>query len=79
VYLVVDEFHNYAIPDFADMLSEGARLGLPVIAVTQYLNRIPKRIRSALPGIVDSWAFFPVGVEDTRDDWSLVHGKQFGW
>ncbi len=48
VYLIVDEFHNYAIPAFADMLSEGARLGLHVVAVTQYLNRIPQRIRSAL-------------------------------
>ncbi|MCI4328292.1 MAG: type IV secretory system conjugative DNA transfer family protein, partial [Thermoplasmata archaeon] len=52
VYLIVDEFHNYAIPAFADMLSEGARLGLHVVAVTQYLNRIPQRIRSALIGNV---------------------------
>jgi hypothetical protein len=35
VYLFLDEVHNYAIPSLADMLSEGAKYGLHVIAVTQ--------------------------------------------
>ena len=29
VYLVLDEVHNYAVPALADMLSEGAKFGLP--------------------------------------------------
>ena len=41
VYLFLDEVHNYAIPTLADMLSEGAKFGLHVIAVTQYLHRVP--------------------------------------
>ncbi|EQD26402.1 hypothetical protein B1B_19587, partial [mine drainage metagenome] len=71
-YLVVDEFHNYLIPAFADMLSEGARVGLHVIAVTQYLNRIPEKIRAAWVGNVDAWAFFSLGAEDMADAWTLV-------
>ncbi|MCI4324350.1 MAG: DUF87 domain-containing protein [Thermoplasmata archaeon] len=79
VYLVVDEFHNYAIPAFADMLSEGARLGLQVVAVTQYLNRIPQRIRSALVGNVDAWMLFSLGTEDMNEGWKILQGDQFGW
>ena len=41
IYLVLDEVHNYAIPTLADMLSEGAKYGLHVIAATQYLHRVP--------------------------------------
>jgi hypothetical protein len=79
VYLIVDEFHNFAIPAFADMLSEGARLGLHVVAITQYLSRIPEKVRSALLGNVDAWAFFPVGTEDEKACWAIAKGAQFGW
>jgi hypothetical protein len=79
VYLVVDEFHNFAIPSFADMLSEGARLGLHVVAITQYLNRIPEKVRSAMMGNVDAWAFFPVGAEDVKDVYAIAQGAQYGW
>lgn len=78
-YLVVDEFHNYAIPAFADMLSEGARHGLHVVAITQYLDRIPERVRTALVGNVDTWAFFPVGAEDAKGVWEIAGGSRFGW
>ena len=79
VYLVVDEFHNFAIPAFTDMLSEGARLGLHVVAITQYLNRIPDRIRSALLGNVGAWMLFPLGTEDMKEAFELVQGSRFGW
>ena len=79
VYLVVDEFHNYAIPAFADMLSEGAKLGLHVVAITQYLNRIPPKVRSAMVGNVDAWTMFALGAEDMKEAWSIVQGERFGW
>ncbi len=79
IYLVVDEFHNFAIPAFADMLSEGAGHGLHVVAITQYLNRIPDRVRSALVGNVDAWVLFPVGAEDMKEAHALVQGTRFGW
>ena len=78
-YLVVDEFPNFAIPAFADMLSEGASLGLHVIAITQYLSRIPERIRSALVGNADAWVLFEIGAEDMRDAYDLVQGARFRW
>ncbi len=79
IYLVVDEFHNYAIPAFADMLSEGARLGLHVVPITQFLGRIPPKVRSAMVGNVDAWMMFSLGAEDTREAWQIVRGEQFGW
>jgi len=79
VYLVLDEVHNYAIPTLADMLSEGAKYGLHVIAVTQYLHRVPPRIQAALLGNVDVWLLFSLGVEDMDDAWKIVHGESHGW
>jgi len=79
IYLVVDEFHNFAIPAFADMLSEGSRLGLHVIAITQYLSRIPDRVRSAMVGNVDNWAVFTVGAEDANDVSDVAQAPRFGW
>ena len=78
-YLIVDEFHNYAIPAFADMLSEGARLGLHVVAITQFLSRIPDRVRSALVGNVDAWALFSLGAEDMKEAFDIMQGARFGW
>jgi len=79
IYLVLDEVHNYAIPTLADMLSEGAKYGLHVIAVTQYLHRVPPRIQAALFGNVDVWLLFSLGVEDMDDTWKIVHGESHGW
>ena len=79
IYLIVDEFHNFAIPAFADMLSEGARHGLHVVAITQFLGRIPDRVRSALIGNVDAWLFFPVGAEDAKEVGEIAQGSRFGW
>jgi len=79
IYLFLDEVHNYAIPTFADMLSEGAKYGLHVVAVTQYLHRVPPRIQAALLGNVDVWLLFQLGVEDMDDAWKIVHGESHGW
>jgi hypothetical protein len=49
------------------------------VAVTQYLNRIPARIRSALIGNVDAWMLFSLGTEDMAEGWKIVQGDQFGW
>ena len=79
VYLVLDEVHNYAVPALADMLSEGAKFGLHVVAITQYLHRVPPRIRAALLGNVDSWLLFSLGTEDMDDAWKIVNGESHGW
>src|SRR5271157_434348 len=79
VYLVLDEVHNYAVPALADMLSEGAKFGLHVVAITQYLHRVPLRVRAALLGNVDVWLLFSLGVEDMDDAWKIVNGETHGW
>jgi len=79
VYLVLDEVHNYAVPALADMLSEGAKFGLHVVAITQYLHRVPPRVRAALLGNVDVWLLFSLGTEDMDDTWKIVNGESHGW
>ena len=79
VYLVLDEVHNYAVPALADMLSEGAKFGLHVVAITQYLHRVPPRVRAALLGNVDAWLLFSLGTEDMDDAWKIVNGESHGW
>jgi hypothetical protein len=79
VYLVLDEVHNYAVPALADMLSEGAKFGLHVVAITQYLHRVPPRVRAALFGNVDAWLLFSLGTEDMDDAWKIVNGESHGW
>jgi hypothetical protein len=79
VYLFLDEAHNYAIPTLADMLSEGAKFGLHVVAVTQYFHRVPQRVRAALVGNVDAWLLFTLGSEDMDDALRVVNGEAHGW
>jgi hypothetical protein len=79
VYLILDEVHNYAVPALADMLSEGAKFGLHVVAVTQYLHRVPARVRAALLGNVDAWLLFSLGTEDMDEAWKIVNGTLHGW
>ena len=61
------------------MLSEGAKFGLHVVAITQYLHRVPPRVRAALLGNVDAWLLFSLGTEDMDDAWKIVNGESHGW
>ncbi len=79
VFLVLDEVHNYAVPTLADMFSEGAKFGLHVVAITQYLHRVPPKMRAALTGNVDAWLLFSLGAEDMDDAWKIVNGAGHGW
>ncbi|MFZ0698667.1 MAG: hypothetical protein WAN74_00500 [Thermoplasmata archaeon] len=79
VYLVVDELHHYAVPAFGEMLNEGAKFGLHVIAATQYLHHIPAETRLALQGNVALWLLFSLGAEDMEPVWKMVDGQRHGW
>ena len=61
------------------MLSEGAKFGLHVVAITQYLHRVPLRVRAALLGNVDAWLLFSLGTEDMDDAWKIINGESHGW
>ena len=79
VYVVVGEFQNYAVPVFKDMLSEGAKFGLHVVAVTQYLHQVDEEIQAALHGNVSAWLFLALGVEDMQLAWKIADGERRGW
>lgn len=79
VFLVVDEFQNYAVPIFQDMLSEGAKFGLHVVAVTQYLHQVPPKVQAALHGNVKAWMFLSLGAEDMDLAWRISDAGRFGW
>jgi hypothetical protein len=79
LFLVVDEAQNYPIPVLAEMLSEGRKFGLHVVLVTQYLDRVAVGLRTALLGNVDTWAFFPLGAEDSGTAWRIANGQRHGW
>jgi hypothetical protein len=50
-----------------------------LVAATQYLHRVPPKVRGALLGNVDAWLLFSLGVEDMEDAWKIVNGKAHGW
>ncbi len=79
VVLIVDEAQNYPIPVLSEMLSEGRKFGLHVVLVTQYLDRVAEGLRTALLGNVDTWAFFPLGAEDSGPAWRIANGQRHGW
>ena len=79
VYLVVDEFQNYDVPIFRDMLSEGAKFGLHIVAVTQFLHQVEEKVRASLGTNVSAWLFLALGVEDMQLAWRVADGARRGW
>jgi hypothetical protein len=79
VYLVVDEFQNYDVPIFSDMLSEGAKFGLHIVAVTQFLHQVEEKVRASLGTNVSAWLFLALGVEDMQLAWRVADGERRGW
>mgnify|MGYP001609924154 FL=1 len=63
-YLYVDEFQNFATPDFAQILSEARKYRLSLIVGNQFIAQIEETIREAVFGNVGSLISFRVGVDD---------------
>lgn len=63
-YLYVDEFQNFATPDFAQILSEARKYRLNLIVGNQFIAQIEDSIREAVFGNVGTLAAFRVGVDD---------------
>lgn len=45
--LFVDEFQNFATPDFAEMFSEGRKFGVRVVLAHQYRNQLPAYLQDS--------------------------------
>ncbi len=62
----VDEAHNLATDLLGTILSEARKYRLSLTAATQYLNKIPPTVRSAILGNVGPILSFRLGVEDAE-------------
>jgi hypothetical protein len=65
-FLYVDEFQNFATPDFAVILSEARKYRLNLIVANQYIAQMTDEVRDSVFGNVGSLGSFKVGVNDAQ-------------
>ena len=65
-YLYVDEFQNFATPDFAVILSEARKYRLSLTVANQFLGQIDEEVKQAVIGNVGTLISFRVGVSDAQ-------------
>ncbi len=65
-YLYVDEFQNFATPDFAQILSEARKYKLNLIVANQFIGQMDEEIKNAIFGNVGTIVSFRVGVTDAN-------------
>jgi len=65
-YLYVDEFQNFATPDFAQILSEARKYHLSLTVANQFIGQIDDEVKNAVFGNVGSLITYRVGVNDAN-------------
>ncbi|MFC1647293.1 type IV secretory system conjugative DNA transfer family protein [Patescibacteria group bacterium] len=65
-YLYVDEFQNFATPDFAQILSEARKYKLNLIVANQFIGQMEDEVKNAVFGNVGTLVSFRVGVTDAN-------------
>lgn len=65
-YLYVDEFQNFATPDFAQILSEARKFRLNLIVANQFIGQMDEEVKNAIFGNVGTIMAFRVGVTDAN-------------
>jgi type IV secretory pathway TraG/TraD family ATPase VirD4 len=63
-YLYVDEFQNFATPDFATILSEARKYHLNLTVANQFIGQVEEEVKNAVFGNVGTVIAFQVGVAD---------------
>lgn len=63
-FLYVDEFQNFATPDFGQILSEARKYKLNLIVANQFIGQMDEEIKNAIFGNVGTKVAFRVGVND---------------
>ncbi|MFA5136047.1 MAG: DUF87 domain-containing protein [Patescibacteria group bacterium] len=63
-YLYVDEFQNFATPDFAIILSEARKYHLALTVANQFIGQMDEEVKNAVFGNVGTLISFRVGVTD---------------
>ena len=65
-YLYVDEFQNFATPDFAVILSEARKYRLNLCVANQFIGQVEEEVKNAVFGNVGTKMSFRVGVTDAN-------------
>lgn len=65
-YLYVDEFQNFATPDFAQILSEARKFRLNLCVANQFIGQMEEDVKNAVFGNVGTLVAFRVGVTDAN-------------
>ncbi len=65
-YLYVDEFQNFATPDFAQILSEARKYRLNLVVANQFIGQMEEEVKNAIFGNVGTVTAFRVGVTDAN-------------
>ncbi len=65
-YLYVDEFQNFATPDFAVILSEARKYRLGLCVANQFIGQVEEEVKNAVFGNVGTIVAFRVGVTDAN-------------
>ena len=63
-FLFVDEFQNFATPDFAVILSEARKYHLSLTVANQFIGQMDEEVKNAVFGNVGTMISFRVGVTD---------------
>jgi hypothetical protein len=70
--LYVDEFQNFATPDFAQMLSEVRKYNVSLTLANQFISQLDEQVRDAILGNVGTLMTYRVGMQD-----AAVLAKEF--
>lgn len=65
-YLYVDEFQNFATPDFAQILSEARKFHLALCVANQFIGQVEEEVKNAVFGNVGTIIAFRVGTTDAN-------------
>ncbi len=65
-YLYVDEFQNFATPDFAQILSEARKYRLNLTVANQFIGQIDEEVKNAIFGNAGTIISFRTGVSDAN-------------
>jgi len=65
-YLYVDEFQNFATPDFAQILSEARKYHLALCVANQFIGQVDEEVKNAVFGNVGTKISFRIGVTDAN-------------
>lgn len=63
-YFYVDEFQNFATPDFAQIMSEARKFRLNLCVANQFIGQVEEEVKNAIFGNVGTIISFRVGVAD---------------